>query len=95
MKRRSQDQWQQLITEQAESGLSATQFCKERGINDNYFSTVKHKLKRQAESAGPFQMIGTLPQSQALVLQVSDVTLRLPHGVDPHWLAALVHELRS
>lgn len=44
MKRRAQDEWRELIAQQKESGLNATQFCKEHDINDKYFCTNKYKL---------------------------------------------------
>jgi len=37
-RRRSQEQWQLLIKEQQSSGLNAAEFCRQKGLNDKYFS---------------------------------------------------------
>ncbi|WP_420798153.1 IS66 family insertion sequence element accessory protein TnpA, partial [Marinagarivorans algicola] len=44
MKRRTEAEWQALIKEQAQSGLTATEFCKQRGISGKYFSLRKQRL---------------------------------------------------
>jgi hypothetical protein len=44
MARRTSQQWQKLIQEQATSGQTATAFCASKGINNKYFSLWKNKL---------------------------------------------------
>jgi hypothetical protein len=51
--RRTNEQWLALIQAQAESGLSAAQFCKQQQISGSYFSTRKHQLRRR-EDGGAF-----------------------------------------
>jgi len=46
-KRRSQEQWQLLIKEQQSSGLNAAEFCRQKGLNDKYFSKRKRQLSTQ------------------------------------------------
>ncbi|WP_018016396.1 IS66 family insertion sequence element accessory protein TnpA [Teredinibacter turnerae] len=57
MKRRSQEEWQRLIQQQLDSGLKASQFCKEHGLCEKYFSTVKYKLKQKTASPNSFQRV--------------------------------------
>ncbi len=63
MKRRSREEWQQLIQQQQESGLKASEFCKQHGLCEKYFSTVKYKLKKQSPEQSPFQSIGIVTSS--------------------------------
>jgi hypothetical protein len=51
MGRRSKQDWQKTIKEQAKSGVSHTQFCKARDINPKYFSLLKSK---HASKVSPF-----------------------------------------
>ena len=46
-KRRSQEQWQLLIKEQQSSRLNAAEFCRQKGLNDKYFSKCQHQLSTQ------------------------------------------------
>ncbi|MEH6501451.1 MAG: IS66 family insertion sequence element accessory protein TnpB [Pseudoalteromonas distincta] len=45
-KHRTQEQWQALVNQQRDSGLSATQFCKERSIG---YASFCHWRKRLAD----------------------------------------------
>lgn len=93
MKRRTQDEWRELIAQQKESGLSASRFCKERGINDKYFSTVKYKLKEKNNNNHGFQALGMLSGSQNITLRRQGLDIQIPLPVDAHWLAILVKQL--
>jgi hypothetical protein len=46
-KRRSQKQWQSLIKQQLASELNAAEFCRQKGLNDKYFSKRKHQFSDQ------------------------------------------------
>ena len=48
--RRTQDQWQQLIDEQMQSGMSAAEFCRKRRLNAKYFSLRKSKSATRQNS---------------------------------------------
>lgn len=68
--RRTQDQWQQLIDEQMQSGLTAAEFCRKRRLNAKYFSLKKTKSatrKHPAESPSGFVRVNTpnLPRSSS------------------------------
>jgi len=93
MKRRTQDEWRELIAQQKESGLSASQFCNERDINDKYFSTIKYKLKEKSNNKQSFQALGMLSGSQSITLRSKGVDIQIPLSVDAHWLAALAKQL--
>ena len=95
MKRRSQEEWQQLIQQQLDSGLKASQFCKEHGLCESYFSTVKYKLKKKAASSNSFQSIGVLSSLSGIHVQAGTVTFTIPAGVDAKWLADFAKHLSS
>ena len=46
MIRRNPAEWRQLIEEHAHSKLTATEFCKIKGIDPKYFSLRKSQLKK-------------------------------------------------
>ena len=50
---RNQDDWRQLIEEQA-SGIIAAVFCRERNINAKYFSLRKQQLLNSPKKAPVF-----------------------------------------
>ena len=59
--RRSPSEWQQLIDEQAGSGLSQSAFCAERGISVASFRNWKRRLASQSQPAPePWLELGTL-----------------------------------
>jgi len=93
MKRRTKDEWRELIAQQKESGQCASQFCKERGINGNYFSTIKYKLKGRNNSEKGFQAVGVLSENQSITLRSKGVDIQIPLSVDAHWLASLAKQL--
>ena len=49
MIRRSQEEWKTLIQAQKDSGLNQKQFCKEHGLNPEYFSSRKNQLLGSSE----------------------------------------------
>ena len=68
--RRSADEWQALIAEQADSGLSQTVFCQRKGIALSSFSKWKHKLGVEytaqadtADQASPWIDLAALPSA--------------------------------
>ena len=63
MQRRNKEQWQQLFTEQAASGLSAQQFCRDQKLCAKYFSLRKKQLAwRESASAFVPARLSTVPR---------------------------------
>lgn len=101
MKRRSKEDWQELIFRQAESGLSAQQFCRNHDVCPKYFSIRKKQLglrqsafvpvlpsKRNA-SETPIAIL----KSTSLILRHGECCLHFEVMPDSTWLAQLVREL--
>ena len=101
MKRRSKEDWQELILRQAESGLSAQQFCRDNDVCPKYFSIRKKQLGlRQSAFVPVLQSKRSIPEIPAPTLKSASLVLR--HGEcclhfegipDSTWLAQLVREL--
>lgn len=98
MARRTREQWLGLFQAQIESGLSATQFCRRRGINPNYFFQRKGELggrtlASNGKAAGFVELKPPLPVAGALEIQFGEVSLSLPASASPGWVATLMREL--
>lgn len=93
MKRRTPAQWKALIKEQAQSGLTATEFCKQRGISDKYFSLRKQQfLKAKPEPEG-FAVARLPPASNAIEVTVGRTVIRVPVSQPAIWLADFVRAI--
>ena len=63
MTRRTTSDWQSLFIEHEQSGLTATVFCHERGLNPQYFSLRRKKFQTQQENkiTSPFTPVIQYP----------------------------------
>ena len=91
---RSKAQWQALIDEFEQSGLSRKAFCEARGINPDYFSQRRRQLQQETESTGFARVATESPApTAAMQVRVGDAQLVLPMSVSPRWVAELVKAL--
>jgi len=103
MTRRTHAQWQTLFAEQSASGMTVTAFCRERGINPTYFGLRRKQLASKdatTATASDSAFIPVTLSSPALapsvdILLAGQWRMRVPVGVSPAWLAALLHGLRD
>lgn len=63
-KRRSRDEWQRLIDEQAASGQTQTAFCAQRGLSVGSFSHWKRRLSEEVVSPAWIEL-GSLPAASS------------------------------
>ncbi len=100
MKRRSKSEWQILFSEHEASGLSTVTFCRERGLNPQYFG----KRRRQLQDAHDLKptasfvpvAINTPMDASMLVLQLGNgFALKIPMSVSSAWLAELIQQLQG
>lgn len=93
MIRRTRNEWLQLIEDHKQSNLTATEFCKNKGIDPKYFSLKKSKLQ-SSESASSFvQALTPVATGPELSLSWGDTDINLPANTSPIWLAQFVREL--
>ncbi len=100
MKRRSKSEWQILFSEQEESGLSTVAFCRERGLNPQYFGKRRRQLQdsRHLKSTPSFVPVSICAgmDSPMLVLYRGDaLSLKIPMSVSSAWLAELIQQLHD
>ena len=94
MQRKTSADWQQLINDHKQSGLSAVAFCKERNINPKYFSSRKCAAEQSPLPA--FSMAQVAPrQSSAISLTWQGAEINFPTSVSPQWVAQLCRELSA
>jgi len=77
--RRSPSEWQQLIDEQAHSGLSQTAFCAARAVSTTSFQHWKRRLSAAASPSPTWLDLGPLPERPAATGW--DIELELGEGV--------------
>ncbi|WP_394202357.1 IS66 family insertion sequence element accessory protein TnpA, partial [Marinagarivorans algicola] len=83
MKRSPEAEWQALIKEQAQSGLTATEFCKQRGISGKYFSLRKQRLLKADPEQMDFAVASIRPESSAIEIRLGHTAIRLPVNQSP------------
>ena len=91
-------QWEMVVQECVDSGLSNREFCRQRGITEKTFYYWQRKLRQQiVESAAP-QLVPLEPVTEPedlLQIQYRGAELKLPAGVDMDAVAALLRSLQS
>lgn len=98
MKRRSEEQWREVLAEQAASGKTAKAFCEARGLNAKYFSKQRCKLSltrgvgARACRGSAFVAV-RVPAQQMRLRLPSGVAIELPGSVSAGWLAELLAAL--
>jgi len=98
MNRRTKSDWQALFTEHEQSGLTATAFCLERGLNPKYFSLRRKQLQTKMEdnvSSAFIPVTTTISNNSSMIeLQQGNTFLKIPLSVTPVWLVELVQQLQ-
>lgn len=104
-RRRSQQEWSELVEEWRSSSQSRREFCSERALNPRTLSWWTWKLRQVAEDRGHLAWIEAapmeLPRSGGSTAASTDLTLilgegisiRIPVGFDPPTLERLVRTL--
>jgi hypothetical protein len=98
MNTRTHAQWQTLFAEQSASGLSARQFCAQRGLCPRYFSVRRRQLSAGVTAAASTAFVPLRRQvpmeveTPAMVVRYGRSTLEL-RGVSPEWVSQLLAAL--
>ena len=90
MARRNREEWQTLIAEQAQSGLTQTAFCAQRGINPKLFSLRK---TQPLVKPNPFVQARIPIVAEHVELRWQSATLILPATLSPQWVAGVLKAL--
>ena len=99
-KHRSEAEWQDIVEQQEQSGLTGVAFCLQEGIYAKTFYRQRKLLRRKGLVAKPSQFIQvqpkpvpTIPIQPGIVLQYQDSRLQMPAGAEPLWLSRLMKAL--
>ena len=91
MPRRTQSEWLALFESHTQSGLTATDFCKQHQINHKYFSLRKKQL---LEEPSPFvQAVVQTRVGSEITLKHGKTTLSFSGDISPAWIAQLIRAL--
>ena len=93
MKRRTKAQWQALIEEQVQSGLTAVKFCKQHGINDKYFSLRKQALLKETPKGSSFAVARVSSSTSTIEVTAGNTIISLPASQPAAWVADFVKAL--
>lgn len=94
--RLSKQQWQDLITEQEQSSLSAAAFCRSKDIAPKNFYNNRDKSRQALLKSSAFvraQVAKPDRSASTITLSRGDCQLYFPTNVSPSWLADLVKSL--
>ena len=93
-KRRSAEDWQVLIAEQSNSGLTVAAFCREHGLNPKYFYLRRKRLSTKSGSVFvPVEM--NSPSSGDIRIDWHGLSLQLPSSLSPQWVADFLKQLST
>jgi hypothetical protein len=78
--RRSRSQWEELVEQQAASGLSPAEFCRREGLSLASFARWRARCGEPNSGRTPF-VEWSVPQIGSVGLQPGEMELVLPGGV--------------
>ena len=97
---RSAAEWEKIIQQQEQSGLTGVAFCLQEEIYAKTFYRQRKLLRRKGLVAKPSRFIQVQPEPvqgipihPVMVLQYRDSRLQMPAGAEPVWLAQLMKAL--
>jgi hypothetical protein len=100
-KYRSKADWQDLIKQQARSGLNAATFCDQQSISPKTFYRQRKRLEGKSTGAvpAPFikvepRSIKSIPDQAEVVLHYRNSRVQLPVSTTPSWVAELLRKIR-
>lgn len=95
MANRSKQDWQVLVDEQVNCGLTAAAFCRSKNLNAKYFSLRKSQLTKP-ESLPLVPVRLSAPVVPDLIrIEFQSTSIALPVSLPPNWVADLVKQLSA
>ena len=99
-KHRSQAEWQNIIQQQKDSGLSAIAFCQQQGLSSKTFYK-RRRTQCEAPSVDtsfikikkPSTQISSQLSDPVGILHYHNSQLHIQSSTDAHWLAQLMQAL--
>ena len=95
MKQRTRADWLSLFESHAQSGLTASAFCKQHGLCPRYFSVRKKQLLKSHPPLIKVQkQAAPAIEAGSVRLHLGAVQISL-HGASPDYVASLLQKLRQ
>ena len=86
--------WSALLAEFEQSGLSQTEFCKQKDINLGYFCRKRNNLESKSSDSSTFAKVDVQnTPAEGFSLQVGRCRILCPNSMPLQSLATLVHTL--
>ena len=106
MTRRTKQQWQVLVEQHAQSGLTTRDFCQQQNIHLQTFYSRRHALGLATPPKRGEKVLTTGPTSQfvqakmvnhngSIVMQTREAQLSFSSACDPMWVAKLLKGLAA
>ena len=92
--RRSKQEWLELFKKHAQSGLTATAFCRNENISQRYFSLKKKKLLISTKSTNDFVKVSVPKSTDNLSLEFGDIKLSWNNLPPTDWISDLIKALK-
>lgn len=90
--------WSRHVAVHKESGLSASEYCRRKGLDAKYFSIWRGRLSKEAEKPARFIRIRPAEASEsAKVLSIQTpggYRLEVPEGTDGRYVQTILAALR-
>lgn len=94
MTKRRKHNWPQLFSDFEHCGQTQTEFCKQHGINPNYFSVKLSKYKATSPSAFARVAVESRnEQAQSLIIEIGHCKIHCPVTMSSQSVVALVRSL--
>lgn len=95
MPRRTRADWQSIIEQQLQSGLSIVEFCKQKKINTKSFYRSRLILSKQQQPDKFLPVLVPTVPAQKIVLELDNAKLHIPPSCEPMWLAQLLKAVQG
>jgi len=106
MTRRTKQQWQELVEQHAQSGLTTRDFCQQHNIHLQTFYSSRHALglatptkpskkSPTAASTSQFVQANLVNHNSSIVMQTREAQLSFSSTCDPLWVAKLLKGLAA
>lgn len=90
-------EWGQIIREHHESGLTARDFCRERGISERSYYYWLRKLRERAADQPPPELVRLNEERDVgrMHISLNGSELNLPGNIDADLVCALLKAIQS
>ena len=88
-----ENQWQNIIKECRDSGMSTSKWCEENGINVKTYYYHLRKIREKAceQIAVP---VGVLPSAGSVTIRINGIEAEIPEGTSLETITAVIKAMK-